>query len=207
MAKKKVKKSKKVKKVKKVKKIKKIKKLGKAKKTIRKVKKVIRKTKKPKIKVPILPRVEGGKVVGRVEHYFDKAAVAAVSVKAPFKLGDTITIKGHTTDFTQPVESLQIEHQPVEKVKKGDDVGVKVKEFCREHDLVFLLPPGKVVKQEPIKVAGIQEPMFPGAVPQKAMSVQKLGGKAVIKETPIKQSVTKQAGEPAVYSDTKFLKF
>lgn len=198
------KKNKKTKKAKKAKKVKKAKKLKKTRRPVKKAKKVVRKIKKVKTAAPSLPQVEGGKIVGRVEHFFGHISVAAVSVKAPFKVGDTIRVKGHTTDFTQPVESLQIEHQSVDKVKKGDDIGIKVKEFCREHDLVFVVPPEKAAREEPKKVAGIQEPIFPGTVPQKAMSVQREKGKAVIREVPVKQS---GGGQPPNYSGTKFLKF
>jgi len=206
MAKKKIKKTKKAKKAKPVKKIKRFKKLKKIVKPIKKAKKVIRKKKKIKAALPAVPKVEGGKLVGRVEHFFDKISVAAIAVKVPFKVGDTLRIKGHTTDFTQPVESLQIEHLTVDKVKKGDDVGIKVKEFCRAHDLVFLVPPEKAVKAEPKKTAGIQEPMFPGAVPQKAMSVKKAGGKTVIQETPIKTTTASKSNQTGL-TETKFLKF
>lgn len=93
---------------------------------------------KAKAKAPAKPKVKKEKKLGEVEHYFDKISVAAIKVKAPFKVGDVIHIKGHTTDFDQPVISMQIEHVQVQKVKKGDDVGIKVKELVREGDGVFL---------------------------------------------------------------------
>lgn len=93
---------------------------------------------KKKAKAPAKPKVKKEKKLGEVAHYFDKISVAAIRVKAPFKVGDVIHIKGHTTDFEQAVESMQIEHEPVQKVKKGDDIGIKVKEFVREGDGVFL---------------------------------------------------------------------
>ncbi len=84
------------------------------------------------------PKVKKEKQLGKVLHYFDKIMVAAIKVTSPFKVGDMIHIKGHTTDFEQPVDSIQIEHEQVQKVKKGDDIGIKVKEMVREHDGVFL---------------------------------------------------------------------
>lgn len=76
--------------------------------------------------------------IGSVQHYFDNVSVAALKIeKGGLKVGDTIHIKGHTTDFTQKVASMQIEHDKVKEVKKGDDVGIKVKDRVREHDDVF----------------------------------------------------------------------
>lgn len=76
--------------------------------------------------------------IGTVQHYFDNVSVAALKIeKGGLKVGDTIHIKGHTTDFTQKIVSMQIEHDKVEEVKKGDDVGIKVKDRVREHDDVF----------------------------------------------------------------------
>jgi putative protease len=78
------------------------------------------------------------KKVGEIAHYFGKIMVAAIKVKAEIKVGDTLHIKGHTTDFEQVVDSIQIEHESIPKAKKGDDIGIKVKDHVREGDEVFL---------------------------------------------------------------------
>jgi len=76
--------------------------------------------------------------IGKVAHFFGRPMVAAVEITSgTLKKGDTIRILGHTTDFTQTVESLQIEHESVEEVKEGDSIGIKVQEHAREHDRVF----------------------------------------------------------------------
>lgn len=76
--------------------------------------------------------------VGSVLHYFDQVRVAALKIeKGSLKVGDSIHIKGHTTDFTQKVESMQTEHKAIKEAKKGDDVGIKVKDRVREQDDVF----------------------------------------------------------------------
>ena len=54
-------------------------------------------------------------------------------------IGDTIHIKGHTTDFNVEIESMQVAHEPVDSVKKGDNIGVKVAHKTRRHDKVFKL--------------------------------------------------------------------
>lgn len=92
--------------------------------------------KKPKAAAK--PKMPKEKKVGEVLHYFGKISVAAIKVKAPIKVGDVIHIKGHTTDFEQPVDSMQIEHVAVQAVKKGDDIGIKVKDHVREGDGVFI---------------------------------------------------------------------
>lgn len=77
------------------------------------------------------------KQVGRVTHFFGNLNVAAIELEDELKVGDTIHFKGHTSDWTQVVESMQIEHNPVEKAGPGDVVGMKVDGHAREHDLVF----------------------------------------------------------------------
>lgn len=75
--------------------------------------------------------------IGKVTHYFGHIGVAAVDLTGELKIGDAIHFKGHTTDFTQQVESMQIEHASVSNAKPGDKVGIKVKEHVREHDVVY----------------------------------------------------------------------
>ena len=75
--------------------------------------------------------------IGQITHYFNKINVAVLSIKTELKLGDTIHILGHTTDFAQKVTSLQIEHKNVDSVKPGDDFAMKVIEPVREHDMVY----------------------------------------------------------------------
>lgn len=76
--------------------------------------------------------------IGKVAHFFGRPMVAAVEITSgTLKKGETIRILGHTTDFTQAVESMQIEHESVEEAKAGDSVGIRVKEHAREHDRVF----------------------------------------------------------------------
>jgi len=76
--------------------------------------------------------------IGRVTHYFSKIGVAVIEITAEsLKVGETIRIKGHSSDFTQSVESLQLEHLSVPEVKKGVSAGMKVKEHVREGDKVY----------------------------------------------------------------------
>lgn len=80
-----------------------------------------------------------GVQVGQVTHYFDHISVAVLALTEPLRVGDTVHILGHSTDFKQEVTSLQIEHQPVEEAKPGDDVAMKVIQKAHPHDKVFKL--------------------------------------------------------------------
>jgi len=80
-----------------------------------------------------------GKEVGKITHYFDKIGVAVVELTGNLKVGDRIRIKGNTTDFEQKVESMQIEHENVEKAGKGDAIGLKVEDRVRINDKVYVI--------------------------------------------------------------------
>jgi translation elongation factor EF-1alpha len=76
--------------------------------------------------------------IGVVSHYFGKIGVAAIDITGgELRVGDTIHIKGHTSDFTQEVGSMQIEHASVEVARAGESIGIKVVDHAREHDKVF----------------------------------------------------------------------
>ncbi|MEK6986714.1 MAG: EF-Tu/IF-2/RF-3 family GTPase [Candidatus Thermoplasmatota archaeon] len=76
--------------------------------------------------------------VGEVFHYFGKIGVAAIRLTdGALAVGDTIQIQGPSTNLTEVVESLQMEHATVARAERGQEVGVKVKERAREKDLVY----------------------------------------------------------------------
>lgn len=76
--------------------------------------------------------------VGEVFHYFGKIGVAAIRLTdGPLAVGDTIQIQGPSTNLTEVVESLQMEHATVARAERGQEVGVKVKDRAREKDLVY----------------------------------------------------------------------
>lgn len=78
------------------------------------------------------------KRIGTVVDYFAKIGVVAIHVEDDgVKVGDTIHISGHTTDFTEEVTSMQIDLNPVQEAKVGDDIGIKVKERARKKDAVY----------------------------------------------------------------------
>ena len=75
--------------------------------------------------------------IGRITHFFNKISVAAIELTGNLEVGDTIHVKGHTSDWTQTVDSMQIEHDSVQKAGPGDSVGVKVEGHAHEHDHVY----------------------------------------------------------------------
>jgi putative protease len=80
--------------------------------------------------------------IGVVIHYWSNIGVAGVHMtEGKLEVGDTIHIKGHTSDFTQQVDSMQVDNESVEVAKPGDDVGLKVVDHAREHDEVFKVTP------------------------------------------------------------------
>ena len=79
------------------------------------------------------------KEIGTVSSYFSHVNVAAIKLSDGLKVGDKVHIKGHTTDFEQKVNSMQIERKDVKEAKKGDHIGIRVSEKVRPNDKVFLV--------------------------------------------------------------------
>lgn len=77
------------------------------------------------------------KPIGRVVHYYSGIGVAAIDLMDVLKVGDRIRIRGSTTDFSQEVESMQIENSFVKEAKKGNSVGIKVEDKVRANDLIY----------------------------------------------------------------------
>lgn len=79
-----------------------------------------------------------GQRIGVVTHYFNELSVAVIKLESgTLRVGDNIHFRGHTTDFDQRVDSLQVNHAPVVEVGPSDDFGLKVREHAREHDVVY----------------------------------------------------------------------
>lgn len=86
------------------------------------------------------PQASNEEAIGVVTHYYSHLNVAVVQLnKGALKTGDTIHIKGHTTDITQKVESMEYEHRHIDQASAGQSFGLKVKDHVREHDIVYLV--------------------------------------------------------------------
>ena len=119
--------------------VKKAKKIAIAKKPVAKVKKKTATAKKqPAKKVSSIPSGASLEEVGIITHYFPKVDAAVVKLtKGSLVVGDKIVIKGHTSDFKEKVESIQLDHAPIQNAEQGMEIGLKVKSKVREHDVVY----------------------------------------------------------------------
>lgn len=76
--------------------------------------------------------------IGIITHYFPKVNAAVVELKRSMCIGEPIRIKGKITDFCQTVGSMQIDRKPIEKAKKGQEIGLEVFKEVHPGDLVYL---------------------------------------------------------------------
>jgi len=79
------------------------------------------------------------KKIGVITHYFGNISVGIIQLSDSVKVGDNIHIKGAHDDFSQTIDSIQIEHEKVESAKKGDCIGIKVAQKAHPHDKVYLV--------------------------------------------------------------------
>ncbi len=89
---------------------------------------------------PVEEPASNEEAIGTITHYYSHLGVAVIQInKGTLRTGDTIHVKGHTTDFTETVESMEFEHQHIDQASAGQSVGLKVKDHAREHDIVYLV--------------------------------------------------------------------
>lgn len=77
------------------------------------------------------------KRVGVVTHFYSKISVGIVKLSSAVKIGEVLNFKGSTTDFTQTLDDMQFDHKEIKEGKKGQEVGIKVREKVRDGDLVY----------------------------------------------------------------------
>lgn len=77
------------------------------------------------------------KEIGKITHYYGNIGVGIIELSDTMKVGESIHIKGHTSDFTQTIDSIQIEHASVPEAKAGEVVGIKVIQKVHPHDKVY----------------------------------------------------------------------
>jgi hypothetical protein len=94
----------------------------------------------PRRPAPPAQAAPPGERIGVVTHYYGHLSVAILRLASgTLRVGDMVHIRGHTTDFSQRVESLEVDHASVTEVGPNDDFGLKVVEHAREHDVVYKL--------------------------------------------------------------------
>lgn len=81
------------------------------------------------------------KEIGKITHYYGHLSVGIIEVSDVLKTGDTVHIKGHSEDFNQAVESMQIEHVNVSEAQAGDAIGIKLIQKAHPGDKVFKVIP------------------------------------------------------------------
>ena len=79
--------------------------------------------------------------IGKITHYFAHVSAGVIALTQSLKVGDTIRVKGLHDDFTQAVDSMQVDHKPVIEAKAGDQVGLQVSKKVHPHDKVFKIVP------------------------------------------------------------------
>lgn len=75
--------------------------------------------------------------VGKITHYYDKLGVGIIKLSGQLSVGDSIKMAGKDGEFTQVVDSMQVEHEAIKKGKKGDEVGVKLTQRAKDNSEVF----------------------------------------------------------------------
>lgn len=79
------------------------------------------------------------KLIGVITHYYPKIKVGVIELSDNLNVGDKIRVKGEKTDFEQIVDSIQVEHQNIENARKGEVIGIELKEAAKESDKVYKL--------------------------------------------------------------------
>ena len=98
------------------------------------------KKKSSKKRKPVAKKIvkkQEGKLVGLITHYFPHVQAAVIKLKGPLVMGNTVKIKGHTTDLSQLITSMQIDRVDISSAKKGDEIGLKVSSRVRQGDKVY----------------------------------------------------------------------
>ena len=83
------------------------------------------------------PKIKEPKPIGEVTHFYGGLKVAIVKFNKAMKIGIKVHFRGATTDFIEIIKSMQFDHQDIKSAKKGQEVGIKVKEMARAGDKVF----------------------------------------------------------------------
>jgi len=76
--------------------------------------------------------------IGVITHYFGRVGAGVILIESDeLRVGDTIHVRGHTTDFYQRVNRIEVDHAPVKAAGPRQSVGVEITQRVREHDEVF----------------------------------------------------------------------
>ena len=84
-------------------------------------------------------QIVGALFLGKVQEFFAQIGVATLILEGPLAVGDTIRVKGHTTDLTQRVEKIEVDHENVQSAAAGEGVGLLLADRVRIGDAVYKL--------------------------------------------------------------------
>jgi len=76
--------------------------------------------------------------IGKISHYYPKINVGLLKLSTgTLKINDEILIIGKTTGVIKTrIESMQVNHKPINEAKKADEIGIKLP-FCRKGDELY----------------------------------------------------------------------
>ena len=77
-------------------------------------------------------------LIGKVIHYYDKIGVAVVKLTKDIKIGDKVKFEKNGTSFEQVIESMQLEHKPVDEARTGEEVAIKVSQVAKAGTNLYL---------------------------------------------------------------------
>lgn len=103
----------------------------------RPIKRVYKKRRPVSVKKKPIKKIKKERPIGIITHYFPRVKAGVVKLRSSLKLGDRIHIKGHTTDFTQDVTSMQINHVPIKMAKRDQEIGLWIISRVRKKDIVY----------------------------------------------------------------------
>ena len=75
--------------------------------------------------------------IGHITHFFSKINVALIELTLPLSVGDRILVKGPLTDFSQTVDSMQIDRKEIQRAEGGQSIGLKLAQLAKERDVVY----------------------------------------------------------------------
>lgn len=78
-------------------------------------------------------------LAGKITHYYSELGVASVLLTGQIAIGDLIHVKGHTTDYEQKVESMQLQHRGIEIASPGQKIGLSVRQYVRRNDHIYIM--------------------------------------------------------------------
>lgn len=77
------------------------------------------------------------KEIGVVTDFFAKVNAAAIKLSGPLSVGDKIKVIGGEKEVELTITSMQIDRKPIEKAKKGDEVGILLPEPVHKGNKVY----------------------------------------------------------------------